>query len=180
MPKTKSQRTFTACWTCRRRNAHCDKAVPHCSQCKRMHIPCQGYHIRLVWVDFKSGAYTPRQRRTNPCHLTWKGYPSWMLKEIGHLIDACELSQCRCKLHKVPSPFCVFPQKAEETQFPSEVGGNALESIPKPLLGNEGSYFHIGSLIPSVTEMDDLIRSEDRHEQCPKDQYIQTLYTKRK
>jgi hypothetical protein len=81
-----------------------------------------------------------------------------MLKEIGHLIDACELSQCRCKLHKVPSPFCVFPQKAEETQFPSEVGGNALESIPKPLQGNEGSYFHIGSLIPSVTEMDDLIR----------------------
>jgi hypothetical protein len=75
---------------------------------------------------------------------------------IEHLIDDCELSLCRCKLHKVPSPFCFFPQREEETQFPSEVEENALESIPKPLLpGNEESYFHIGSLIPSVTGMED-------------------------
>ncbi|RDL36876.1 Zn2 DNA-binding protein [Venustampulla echinocandica] len=119
-PKTNCQRTFTACWTCRRRNVRCDNAVPHCAQCQRMRIPCEGYHIRLVWVNTTTGAYVPQQRRAYPCELTWKGYPNWTLKEVGHLIDHCELRQCRCTLHQALNPFSTFPQSDDVTEVDAD------------------------------------------------------------
>jgi hypothetical protein len=110
MPKITSKRTFTACWTCRRRGISCDTASPSCSQCIQSRIQCEGYQIRLVWVDSSTGDYTPQQRRTYPCHLTWDGYPHWTLREVAHLVEQSEQQACRCSLHNVMSPFFVFRQ----------------------------------------------------------------------
>jgi hypothetical protein len=111
MPKSKSARTFTACWTCRRRNVRCDKITPHCWECKRRGVTCEGYHIRLVWVDPEDGTYVPQLRREYPCEQTWKGYPQWTLREVNHLIIESERQVCRCRLHRGPSPFVVFAQR---------------------------------------------------------------------
>ncbi|EPE25363.1 Zn2/Cys6 DNA-binding protein [Glarea lozoyensis ATCC 20868] len=127
-PKTNCQRTFTACWTCRRRNVRCDNAVPHCSQCERMRVPCEGYEIRLVWVDTATGAYVPQQRRAYPCELTWKGYPDWTLKQVGHLIDDCELRECRCKIQHKLNPFYTFLQN-EGAEVDSD-NGTRLSELP--------------------------------------------------
>lgn len=80
-----------------------------------MRIPCEGYQIRLVWVDIKTGSYIPQQRRAYACELTWEGHPSWSLDEVAHLIDHCEETACRCKLHQDPSPFSAFPKDEERT-----------------------------------------------------------------
>ncbi|KAM0482016.1 hypothetical protein ACHAPX_003350 [Trichoderma viride] len=137
MPKIKSSKsrfnkTFTACWTCRARSVRCDQAAPHCGQCKRRGLVCEGYHIRLVWVDKDTGSYEPMQRRAYACQLTWKGYPARTLKEVGHLIETCDQrpESCRCRVHHrtVTSPFQVFFQ-AESNP---ETGGFSSEHLNEP------------------------------------------------
>ncbi|KIW57941.1 hypothetical protein PV05_02497 [Exophiala xenobiotica] len=136
MPKVTSQRTFTACWTCRRRGLRCDNLVPRCTQCVRSRLACEGYDIRLVWVDSETGAYEPQRRRAYPCELTWDGYPTWTLREVGHLITDAENKRCRCPLHHQPSPFVTFPgykeNDASSAQFqkatPPEEGPHCIES----------------------------------------------------
>lgn len=110
MPKTTTPRSFTACWTCRRRNVRCDTAAPSCRRCNRAGIVCEGYELRLAWVDSETGSYIPRQRRAYPCNLTWKGFPGWTLEEIDHLLNDCSQSTCQCELHQGPNPFSTFAQ----------------------------------------------------------------------
>lgn len=46
--------TLTAhagCWTCRRRGYRCDEGVPACAACTRLGIKCEGYNIRLTWME---------------------------------------------------------------------------------------------------------------------------------
>ncbi|KIW92889.1 uncharacterized protein Z519_06738 [Cladophialophora bantiana CBS 173.52] len=64
--------------------------------------------MRLVWVDSETGGYEPQRRRAYPCELTWDGYPTWTLRELGHLITHAEKKRCRCPLHGHPSPFIAF------------------------------------------------------------------------
>lgn len=44
-------RLRTGCWTCRRRGYKCDEAKPHCKNCLRLSLNCEGYAIRLKWQD---------------------------------------------------------------------------------------------------------------------------------
>ncbi|KAI1373804.1 fungal-specific transcription factor domain-containing protein [Hypoxylon crocopeplum] len=47
-PRTK---TFTGCWTCRSRHVKCDSVHPECNRCAKAGLRCDGYGIRLYWVD---------------------------------------------------------------------------------------------------------------------------------
>ncbi|EXJ66730.1 uncharacterized protein A1O5_09925 [Cladophialophora psammophila CBS 110553] len=134
MPKVTSQRTFTACWTCRRRGLRCDNLVPRCTQCVHSRLACEGYDIRLVWVDSETGAYEPQQRRAYPCELTWDGYPTWTLREVGHLIKHAENKRCRCPLHRHPSPFVTFPsyEAIDSSSAQSEHTTPLKESTDRP------------------------------------------------
>ncbi|KXH27001.1 hypothetical protein CNYM01_09426 [Colletotrichum nymphaeae SA-01] len=56
MPPPKSgQRsmTFTGnrCWTCKRRKVKCDERSSGCGNCEKMKIPCEGYGIKLQWIN---------------------------------------------------------------------------------------------------------------------------------
>lgn len=139
MSRTSTSRTFTACWTCRRRNIGCDAALPSCSQCKRSCITCEGYHFNLVWVDSETGYYVPQQRRAYPCHITWQGYPMWTLKEVDHLIRDCEYReerQCRCRLHRGVNPFTAFPQAHHDSKpvdTAIEDMGKEMPPSPRPI-----------------------------------------------
>ena len=42
-------KTFTGCWTCRRRKVKCDLRHPHCQRCEKSNLPCGGYDIKLRW-----------------------------------------------------------------------------------------------------------------------------------
>ncbi|PNP45439.1 hypothetical protein TGAMA5MH_02662 [Trichoderma gamsii] len=133
--KSRFNKTFTACWTCRARSVRCDQATPHCEQCKRRGLVCEGYHIQLVWVDKDTGSYEPMQRRAYACELTWKGYPAWTLKEVGHLIETCDQrpESCRCRVHhhRVTSPFHSFSQ----TESNPEARGFSCEHLNEPESG---------------------------------------------
>lgn len=155
MPKVTSQRTFTACWTCRRRRIRCDNAVPRCAQCARSRLTCEGYGIRLVWVDSETKAYEQKQRRVYPGEQTWQGYPSWSLGEVGHLVKDAEQKRCRCSLHRHPSPFTTFP--AETAPTLSRQHENALQEEVKECLGSPQTSLSesAGSIVLTSTLSDE-------------------------
>lgn len=158
MPKVTSQRTFTACWTCRRRNIRCDNKAPACSQCIRSCLECEGYSIRLAWVDSKTGLYEREQRRAYPCELTWKGHPTWSLKEVGHLITYAEGEHCRCRLHKLPSPFVTFPAGAnpgDETICPKQAKrAKEIESPATDVSASSTSMVHVDPSYDGTDRLD--------------------------
>lgn len=49
-PSIPRSKTFTGCWTCRKRSVKCDLTKPSCLRCSRTKRPCEGYDVRLVWV----------------------------------------------------------------------------------------------------------------------------------
>ncbi|KAL2393373.1 hypothetical protein ABEF93_004061 [Exophiala dermatitidis] len=63
-------KTFTGCWTCRKRKVKCDEARPNCQQCLKKGLPCAGYTTRLQWlapetiVDVPLGAQLPTAYRS--------------------------------------------------------------------------------------------------------------------
>lgn len=134
MPKTSSTRTFAGCWTCRRRNVRCDTLTPKCSPCKRSQLVCEGYHIRLAWVDPVSGEYTPCRRRSYPSHLTWANQPKWTSRQIDHLISQCDQGYCNCRLHQRRTPFLSFQrhrrrQDADDNR-PGHIKSPAIIELP--------------------------------------------------
>lgn len=165
MPKTTSTRTFAGCWTCRRRNVRCDTQLPKCSPCKRSNLACEGYHVRLAWVDPVSGEYTPCRRRTYPSHLTWANHPNWTSREIDHLISQCDQGHCRCRLHQPQSPFSSFQlystrendnddNKGGIISFPTDLDPQPCEE--RSLLGDSSS-----SLCTSPPADVDIVTSTD-------------------
>lgn len=131
--------------------------MPHCEQCKRRGLVCEGYHIRLVWVDKDTGSYEPMQRRAYACESTWKDYPPLTLKEVGHLIEACdqEPEYCRCKVHHrtAASPFQVFPQ----TESGPEAAGFGSEHVNQSdgdiVASNSNDALNIESTKPTDKQM---------------------------
>ncbi|KAL2427351.1 hypothetical protein ABEF95_012098 [Exophiala dermatitidis] len=64
MPSGSIKRVRTGCWTCRKRGYRCDEAKPVCATCVRLGIECQGYEIRLTWMQ--SVSRTKNQKNQNP------------------------------------------------------------------------------------------------------------------
>ncbi|MAD81624.1 MAG: hypothetical protein CL912_01560 [Deltaproteobacteria bacterium] len=44
---------FTGCLTCRERHVKCDLGEPHCQNCIRLKVPCEGYSRKYTWVSPK-------------------------------------------------------------------------------------------------------------------------------
>lgn len=127
----------------------CDTAQPACSQCIRSRVPCEGYHVRLAWVDSTTGTYIEGQRRAYLCDLTWKGHRLWTLKEVDHLIKEPG-HRCQCHLHSAPSPFSSFPQIDDQMETLG-VPNSVRESEP----GGQGQY-DFSSLDFNIVDTDDL------------------------
>lgn len=111
MPK-KVRRSFDACWTCRRRRVACDGVLPACSPCRKVSTRCEGYSVRLVWVDSEKGIYVSRSRRSLDPLSTWSGQQPYSTAQLEHLTGTgCEEECCQCLLHQGASnPFRMFRQ----------------------------------------------------------------------
>lgn len=48
---SKEKRSKGACWTCSFRRKKCDEALPICSVCASLSIPCFGYEPSPSWAD---------------------------------------------------------------------------------------------------------------------------------
>lgn len=59
----KRTKTYTGCWTCRDRGVKCDLGKPHCVRCMRSKRVCDGYGIRLLWVEQQQNDAPHPQRR---------------------------------------------------------------------------------------------------------------------
>ncbi|GBL49561.1 hypothetical_protein [Candidozyma auris] len=64
MARTNKSKTFTGCFTCRSRKIRCDLRRPTCNNCKKAHLTCSGYDIKLRWslpVEFTPKGRNPIQ-----------------------------------------------------------------------------------------------------------------------
>ncbi|KAF9891862.1 hypothetical protein FE257_003347 [Aspergillus nanangensis] len=59
-PRTK---TFTGCWTCRKRHVKCDEQRPECLRCRRSGRLCQGYSVRLEWTNANDSRISQQRRQ---------------------------------------------------------------------------------------------------------------------
>uniref|UniRef100_A0A0B7K536 Zn(2)-C6 fungal-type domain-containing protein n=1 Tax=Bionectria ochroleuca TaxID=29856 RepID=A0A0B7K536_BIOOC len=104
MPK-RVKRTFTACWTCRKRHVRCDGKMPTCGPCARQSLDCEGDRIQLSWVDAETGRYTARLRRILGPELTWLDHHTYSARQLEHLLEE-NRKDCHCELHMSPkTPF---------------------------------------------------------------------------
>ncbi|WPH00378.1 Hypothetical protein R9X50_00320500 [Acrodontium crateriforme] len=49
--KTTRVRSKTGCGTCRRRKKKCDEAKPHCLNCEKNNVVCDGYEPKQLWTS---------------------------------------------------------------------------------------------------------------------------------
>ncbi|KAL6889181.1 fungal-specific transcription factor domain-containing protein [Trichoderma evansii] len=112
MPRPRKQvtRSFSACWTCRRRRVKCNGVGLPCNQCKKCRLECEGYSIQLVWVDPKTGTYPPFFRRSMNFEQTWRGWPAFSEDHLQRLIDEMDSIDMSIAEQSPPlNPFVVFP-----------------------------------------------------------------------
>ncbi|KAI1608102.1 fungal-specific transcription factor domain-containing protein [Exophiala viscosa] len=57
------KRVRTGCWTCRRRGYRCDEGKPVCAECTRLSLKCEGYNVRLTWMQSTSRIKSSKARR---------------------------------------------------------------------------------------------------------------------
>ncbi|KAF5598647.1 Component of the argr regulatory complex [Fusarium pseudocircinatum] len=94
----KNTKTFSGCWTCRVRKVKCDEAKPHCLQCRRKGTQCEGYGVRLQWVnDNDNDAESPnmlpaRSKITPDANSLALSY-----SRVNHILNTLDSLDSQCK-----------------------------------------------------------------------------------
>lgn len=65
-PKKARTRSFSGCWTCKRRKRKCDETKPSCTTCDKSNIICEGYPKKVVWKGKQNMATEVRERTAAP------------------------------------------------------------------------------------------------------------------
>ncbi|KAL6252837.1 arginine metabolism regulation protein II [Rhinocladiella similis] len=86
----KHTKTFTACWTCRNRHVKCGEERPECARCLKGGFSCQGYGIRLVWVDPNTQEREQNSRRAIGAPAIYDDDSSFMRVDIPEALDTIE------------------------------------------------------------------------------------------
>ncbi|KAL6812219.1 fungal-specific transcription factor domain-containing protein [Trichoderma camerunense] len=133
-PRKRVRRTFSACWTCRRRRVRCDGVVPGCTPCRKHSVACEGYSVELVWVDPSTGKYPPLSRRSLDSAHTWDGWPILDDEQLERLIDG-DIDGSGTQIGQLEAnPFTVFETSNNHTS-PKNSPYEDLEELIN--LGNE-------------------------------------------
>ncbi|KAF2140452.1 uncharacterized protein K452DRAFT_359530 [Aplosporella prunicola CBS 121167] len=121
----KRGKTFTGCWTCRDRGVKCDLGKPHCATCAKSKKSCQGYGIRLVWLDENDHAPHEQSRRL----FTEAGRqpPVHDDASLEHAIESLDGLVAPCN-HQVP-PFGVFSVSGARNDTNSGAFGSSNSTI---------------------------------------------------
>ncbi|KAL6811426.1 fungal-specific transcription factor domain-containing protein [Trichoderma sp. SZMC 28015] len=133
-PRKRVRRTFSACWTCRRRRVRCDGVVPGCTPCRKHSVACEGYSVELVWVDPSTGKYPPLSRRSLDSAHTWDGWPILDDEQLERLIDG-DIDGSGTQIGQLEAnPFTVF-ETSNNYISPKNSPYEDLEELTN--LGNE-------------------------------------------
>lgn len=112
----KHTKTFSGCWTCRDRHVKCDEGRPDCSRCLKGGFDCQGYGIRLVWVDPATQEREQNIRRAIGTPEIYEDESSFMQIDVHEALETIERSSTQGTALS-SGPFAVF---ALEQSSPAE------------------------------------------------------------
>ncbi|KIW88057.1 uncharacterized protein Z519_11167 [Cladophialophora bantiana CBS 173.52] len=125
----KHTKTFSGCWTCRERHVKCDEARPHCARCLKGGFQCQGYGIKLVWVDPDSQEREQNIRRVIGTPTVYDDGSNFVRVDVHEALEEIErLSpQAGCLSS---GPFSVFSLQRSRTG--SFEGFHGIEPLALP------------------------------------------------
>jgi hypothetical protein len=128
-PKPKgATRTFSGCWTCRERHVKCDEGRPSCARCLKGDFACQGYGIRLVWIDPETQGWEHKTRRLVGAPALYSDESTFMLVDVPDALGRLDQGE-GCSI----GPFSVFP--AQEKPQQSLLGSpQAVEDPVQPAI----------------------------------------------
>ncbi|PYH81909.1 hypothetical protein BO82DRAFT_335371 [Aspergillus uvarum CBS 121591] len=105
-------KSYSGCWTCRKRHVRCDERQPACARCERAVLSCEGYAMALNWVDYGDNrdpkqVAGPSGRRMRRWCAPAPGRRSWPTLNSNRIQDELE---DRVSLHGEArqGPFSVF------------------------------------------------------------------------
>ncbi|KAI1128463.1 fungal-specific transcription factor domain-containing protein [Nemania abortiva] len=73
MAFTGKNKASRGCWTCKDRRVRCDRGLPSCANCARVHQECQGYGVRLSWPKDGDTKRSIVGRVSGPLASSYKG-----------------------------------------------------------------------------------------------------------
>ena len=146
----KHTKTFSGCWTCRERHVKCDEGRPGCLRCLKGGFECQGYGIKLVWVDPATREREQNIRRVIGTPAIYDDDSRFMQVDVQKALETIEESQTDD--HGFASgPFSVFAVKGYRRE--SIEGYDDIDDLNNPLSPEAGS--------DSFTEYSANIKEED-------------------
>ncbi|KIV95762.1 hypothetical protein PV10_03377 [Exophiala mesophila] len=104
----KHTKTFSGCWTCRERHVKCDETKPLCTRCSRGGFECQGYGIKLVWVDPNTQEREQNIRRAIGAPAIYDKTSMFMSIDVQDALDELEAISQFTSPDKALGPFSVF------------------------------------------------------------------------
>ncbi|KAF2767800.1 hypothetical protein EJ03DRAFT_365124 [Teratosphaeria nubilosa] len=124
--KTPRSKTFTGCWTCRRRKKKCDERRPNCLRCEQRGYECEGYGTRLHWLAPGCDYQLTPAKDVNGVGSTWQRrgilpaappLPVLGADELDHILANIDASNVTTQLQL----FGVFPcsEGVPEVEHPS-------------------------------------------------------------
>ena len=103
--KLKRSKSFSGCYTCRRRKIACDLGRPGCQKCKKSGFVCEGYDVKLRWsqpIEFDIYGYqlpSKPNQETEYCQRRAIDYVIYPDKNAYHYYD--EMDSDLAKLHNM-------------------------------------------------------------------------------
>ncbi|KIW34969.1 uncharacterized protein PV07_01698 [Cladophialophora immunda] len=105
----KHTKTFSGCWTCRDRHVKCDEKRPYCARCIKGGFQCQGYGIKLVWVDPDSQEREQNIRRVIGAPTVYDDGSNFMRVDVHGALEEIESLSPGGAACLSSGPFSVFP-----------------------------------------------------------------------
>ncbi|KPM42788.1 hypothetical protein AK830_g3759 [Neonectria ditissima] len=170
----KHSKTFTGCWTCRGRKVKCDEERPGCRQCRQKNLECQGYGVRLHWMQPETGPVgsavdplpqLPRAKsQRSQISIGAFAFGSQLLSseidEILTSIDTLETSQVGCfgVFGAGDSPRAFTPQVAAPCHRPMSIDSSDSERFIDQL--DNPDPFNVSEALPVAVFLDAFSPSE--------------------
>lgn len=107
----RATKTFSGCWTCRERHVKCDEGRPSCARCQKGGFICQGYGIKLVWVDPETNEREQKIRRVVASPALYHDESLFMQVDVQDALEQLEQGET-CAV----GPFSVFPVQGRTGQ----------------------------------------------------------------
>ncbi|RMZ86134.1 hypothetical protein DV737_g37, partial [Chaetothyriales sp. CBS 132003] len=73
--KPKQSKSRNGCVTCKKKRLKCDETKPHCQQCARRNVACEGYRKDYKWRSFEDTTFNPNKPWGKPRNQPNPGNP---------------------------------------------------------------------------------------------------------